>query len=90
MILDPLPGGTPSNRDYDMQEGYRILNYKIGASKMSLMCYKRKDLMKMRLKTKTLDRYPPKNQDRSYYPYPEIDAFCFPQGIKLLTQAIIP
>ena len=52
-----------------------------------LLCLRPRDIMKIKLRAKVLDRYPPENADRHYYPFPaSISDFCFPSGITLKTE----
>jgi hypothetical protein len=48
--------------------------------------------LKKRFQAKVLDRYPPFQHDRTYYPFPGdiLSQFCFPSGIQFETQRGVP
>lgn len=69
---------------WEPPEGYTKLAYSTGMNGVldRLLCIKKLDILEKKLKARVLDRYPPKGQDRSYYPFPlSIPDFCFPAGL---------
>ena len=80
--------GDKKLKTYQLQEGIKIVTYRLGLKKDRLLSFMKVDLLKTRFSPKILDRYPP--EDRADLPLADISHFCFPTGIQLKRSHLTP
>ena len=81
--------GDKKLKTYQLQEGIKIVTYRLGLKKDRLLSFMKVDLLKTRFTPRILDRYPP--EDRVDIPLQEsIAHFCFPLGIQLHRLHVAP
>jgi len=80
--------GDKKLKTYQLQEGLKIVTYRLGLKKDRLLTFMKIDLLKTAFTPKILDRYPP--EDRPGLPLLDVSHFCFPQGIRLHRQHLNP
>jgi len=72
--------GDRKLKTYQLQEGLKVVTYRLGLKKDRLLSFMKVDLLKTRFTPKILDRYPP--EDRTDIPlHDSIAHFCFPLGV---------